>query len=42
MGVIGAYFFEDKNAITLNGGRYRNMITEFVWLQLEEKDLENI
>jgi hypothetical protein len=36
-GVIGPYFFENEagNAVTVNGVRYRNMITEFLWPQLE-------
>jgi hypothetical protein len=42
-GVIGPYFFEDGagNAVTVNGERYRNMITEFLWPQLDGMDLED-
>ena len=34
--VIGPYFFESEpgNAVTVNGVRYHNMITEFLWPQL--------
>jgi hypothetical protein len=42
--VIGPYFFEDGagNAVTVNGERYRNMITEFLWPQLDGMDLEDM
>jgi hypothetical protein len=30
------------NAVTLNGLRYRNMITEFLWPQLGGMDMENM
>jgi hypothetical protein len=43
-GVIGSYFFENDagNAITVNGVRYRNMITEFLWPQLDGMDMEGM
>ena len=43
-GVIGPYFFENEagNAVTVNGIRYRNMITEFLWPHLDGMDLEDI
>ena len=42
--MIGPYFFEDGagNAVTVNGERYRNMITEFLWPQLDGMDLEDV
>jgi hypothetical protein len=42
--VIGPYFFENEagNAVTVNGVRYRNMITEFLWPQLEGIDMEDM
>jgi len=41
-GVIGPYFFENVagNAVTVNGVRYRNRITEFLWPQLDGMDME--
>ena len=43
-GVIGPYFFENDagNAVTVNGVRYRNMITEFLWPQLDGMDMEGM
>jgi hypothetical protein len=43
-GVIGPYFLknEARNAITVNGVRYRNMIMEFLWLQLYGMDTEDM
>lgn len=43
-GVIGPYFFEDEAeiAVTVNGIRYRNMITEFLWPQLDGMDLDDM
>jgi hypothetical protein len=42
--VIGPYFFENDagNAVTVNGVRYRNMITEFLWPQLDGMDMEGM
>ena len=43
-GVIGPYFFENDagNAVTVNGVRYRDMITNFLWKELNGMDLEDI
>ncbi|XP_050310837.1 uncharacterized protein LOC126747933 [Anthonomus grandis grandis] len=43
-GVIGPYFFEDAmgNALTVNGDRYRAMINDFLWPQLDDMDLTDI
>lgn len=43
-GVIGPYFFENEagNSITVNGVRYRNMITEFLWPHLDGTDVEDV
>lgn len=43
-GVIGPYFFENVagNAVTVNGVRYREMVTEFLWPQLDGIDVENM
>lgn len=43
-GVIGPYFFEDdaENALTVNGERYREMITHFLWPQLNNMNLADI
>jgi hypothetical protein len=42
--VIGPYFFENKagNAVTVNGVRNCNMITDFLWPQLEGMDMEDM
>ena len=43
-GVIGPYFFEndDVRAVTINGNRYQEMITDFFWHELENMDLVNM
>lgn len=43
-GVIGPFFFEDERgqAVTVNGERYRNMITDFLWPNLENVDLTEL
>ncbi|XP_060851646.1 uncharacterized protein LOC132930005 [Rhopalosiphum padi] len=43
-GVIGPYFFEDErgNAETVNGYRYRNMISNFLWPILDDMDTEEM
>lgn len=43
-GVIGPYFFENAagNAVTVNGESYREMITNFLWHELDGIDLENV
>lgn len=42
--MIGPYFYENEagNAVTVNGLRYRNMITEFLWPHLDGMDLEDM
>ena len=42
--MIGPYFFgnETGNAVTVNGVRYRNRITEFLWPQLDDMDMEDM
>ena len=42
--VYGPYFFGDDQDrhITANGNRYSSMITEYVWPQLDDMDLENM
>lgn len=41
--VIDSFLFEDhaENAVTVNGVRYRNTMTEFFWEQLKDMDIEN-
>lgn len=44
-GVIGPFFFEnedDEVAVTVNGPRYREMITSYLWSQLEGIDVGEI
>lgn len=43
-GVIGPYFFENRegDALTVNGVRYREMIENFCWPELDGMDLENM
>jgi hypothetical protein len=43
-GVIWLYLFENEagNAVTVNGVRYRNMITEFLWPQLDGMDEKDV
>ncbi|CAI6366289.1 unnamed protein product [Macrosiphum euphorbiae] len=42
-GVIGPYFFQDEyeNTVTVNGERYRDMITEFLWPAFNDFDITN-
>ena len=42
-GVIGPYFFRDYQNwhVTVNRSRYRSMITEYFWPQLDDMDLED-
>ena len=42
--MIGSYFFENEagNAVTVNGVRYRNVIMEFLWPQLDSMDTEDM
>ena len=39
-GIIGPYFFENEAgaAVLVNGLRYRKMINEFLWPELEDMD----
>ena len=43
-GVNGPYFFENEaeNAVRVSGVRYCNMITEFLWPQLDGMDMEDM
>ena len=43
-GIIEPYFFgnEARAAVSVNGLRYRTMINEFVWTELEDMDVDNI
>ena len=43
-GVIGPYFFEDANgnAVTVNGDRYRTMLNNFLWHEVEHIDVQNM
>jgi hypothetical protein len=42
-GIIGSFFFEDSsgNSVTVNGECYRNMISSFLWKELEGLDISN-
>ena len=42
-GVIGPYFFrnDQDRHVTVNGNRYRSMITEYFWSQLDDMDMED-
>lgn len=43
-GIIGPYFFEneDGDSVTVNGVRYRDMLTNFLWPLLDDLDLEQL
>jgi transposase len=43
-GIIGPYFFENDagNSVTVNGERYRAMITNFLWPALNDMDVEEM
>ena len=43
-GVIGTYFFEKEagNAVKVNSVRYRDMITDFLWPQLDGMDMKDM
>ncbi len=43
-GIIGPFFFENDagNAVTVNGERYRTMITDFLWPELDDMDVDNM
>lgn len=42
-GIIGPYFFENSRgkAVTVNGPRYREMITDFLQQELQDRELNN-
>ena len=41
---IGPYFFENQAgvAVLMNGLRYRIMINEFLWTELEDMDVDDV
>ena len=43
-GIIGPYFFlnEAGAAVSVNGYRYRTMINKFLWLELEDMDVDDV
>ena len=43
-GIIGPFFFENeqKEAVTVNGDRYRAMLNGFLFTKIEEEDIGNI
>ena len=43
-GIIGPYFFENKAgaAVLVHGLRYRTMINEFLWPELEDMDVNDV
>ena len=43
-GIIGPYSFlnEDGAAVSVNGLRYRNIINEFLWPELEDMDVDDV
>ena len=43
-GVIGPYFFVDENdlLVTVNGERYRAMLEDYLWLELDELDINDM
>lgn len=43
-GIIGPYFFQNEagQAVTVNGVRYREMITNFLWPELEDMDVDDM
>ena len=43
-GVIGPFFFDYQqwDAVTVNGDRYRAMLNEFLFRKIEEEDIGNI
>jgi len=42
-GIIGPYFFQNEAgvAITVNGERYRSMISNFLWPKIDDMDTDN-
>ncbi|KZC15025.1 hypothetical protein WN55_08618 [Dufourea novaeangliae] len=43
-GIIGPFFFENEqgNAVTVNGDRYRAMLSDFLFPKIEEDDIDDI
>jgi len=43
-GIIGTYFFQNETgiAITVNGERYRSMISNFLWPKLGDMDTKDV
>ena len=43
-GIIEPFFFENeqREAVTINGDRYRAMLNEFLFKKIEEEDIGNI
>jgi hypothetical protein len=43
-GVIGPFFFEvdEGDTVTINGERYRHMLTSFLWPFLQNIDMQNL
>ena len=43
-GIIGPYFFQNEAdiAITVNGERYRSMISNFLWPKMDDVDTDNM
>ena len=43
-GIIGLFFFENeqREAVTVNGVRYRALLNEFLFTKIEEEDIGNI
>ena len=43
-GVIGPYFFVDENDrhVTVNGERYRAMLEDYLWPELDELDIHDM
>lgn len=43
-GIVGPFFFQNEvgDSVTVNGERYRQMLTNFLWPNLDALDLENM
>ena len=43
-GINAPYFFENQAGadVSVNGLRYRTMINEFIWPELEDMDVDNL
>ena len=43
-GIIGPFFFENEQgeAVTANGDRYQAMVNKFLFIKIEEEDIDNI